>query len=241
MDLSGRIILIGRMVLDNMLLWAAGIFAIPIFLKNRRDKDVLTLSFFLITFIFLISLLDVYSHYFVQSTPPLCILASYSLNEFFKMIAELKIRIQSKYFLLGAIIILISGSIVLSARSYVYARTDYSSLEEQKLVAEYIKQHTSPDEYIFSSYPAYYFLSERQSPSKYIFLSLPILEVENVDFPEVLQTKKVRYAILTHVMINRRHHEKVSLIIDFIEAHYQIEKAFSFRKETVLIYRSIYW
>jgi hypothetical protein len=231
---------IRQLVLDNLLLWVTGFLAIPLFLKNRRDVDVLTLSFFLITFLGLISLLTPYKHYFVQATPPLCILASYFLNTFFKTTSELKFKIRNRYFLLGSIIILIGVSFFLSARSYAYARSNSPSLEEQKLVAEYIKQHTNPDEYIFSSYPAYYFLSERMCPSKYIFLAIATLEVEDVDFPEVLQEKNVKYVILTTKFTNKRHNEKVDLIIDYIEEHYQLEKTFSFR-ETTFIYRSSFW
>jgi len=231
---------IRQLVLDNILLWTTGFFAIPIFLKNRRDVDILTLSFFLVTFLALISFLTPYKHYFVQATPPLCILASYFLNGLLKTTSELKIKIIDRYFLLGSIIILLGISFFLSARSYAYARSNSPSLEEQKLVAEYIKQHTTPDEYIFSSYPGYYFLSDRKCPSKYIFLAIATLEVEDVDFPEVLQEKNVRYVILTTRFTSNRYNEKVDLIIEYIEIYYQIEKTFSFREET-FIYRSRFW
>ena len=141
---------------------------------------------------------------------------------------------------IGFACLIIGISFFLSARSYAYARSNSPSLEEQKLVAEYIKQHTTPDEYIVSSYPGYYFLSDRKSPSRYIFLAMATLEVEDVDFPDVLQEKNVRYVILTTSFTNRRYNEKVDLIIDYIETHYQIEKTFSFREET-FIYRSISW
>jgi len=238
--LLGRLNVIRQLVLDNILLWATGFFAIPFFLKNRRDVDVLTLSFFLVTFLALISFLTPYKHYFVQATPPLCILASYFLNTFFKTTSELKFKIIHRYFLLGSIIILIGLSFFLSARSYADARSNSPSLEDQKLVAEYIKQHTTPDEYIFSSYPAYYFLSDRACPSKYIFLAVTTLEVEDVDFPEVLREKNVRYVILTTQFTSKRDNEKVDLIIDYIEASYQLEKTFSFSEKT-FIYRARFW
>jgi 4-amino-4-deoxy-L-arabinose transferase-like glycosyltransferase len=239
--LWGRIGIIRYLILENIILWITGITAIPIFLKNRREVDIFILSFFSITFIALISFLTPYAHYFVQSTPPLCILAGYSLTKFFEIISESKIKVGKRYILLGAIVILTVNSLYLSSRSYIYARTNFASLEEQNLVAEYIKQRTSPDEYIFSSYPAYYFLAERQCPSKYIYLSLATLEVENVDFPDVLQVKKIRYVILTDAFFHYRYNEKIDAIIDYIETNYTIEKTFSFRKEIIFIFTSKSW
>ena len=98
--LLGRLNVIRQLFLDNLILWVTGISAIPIFLKNRRDVDILTLSFFLVTFLAFISFLTPYKHYFVQATPPLCILASYFLIAFFKSTFELKIKIINRYFLL---------------------------------------------------------------------------------------------------------------------------------------------
>jgi hypothetical protein len=240
--LLGRLNVVRQLVLDNILLWVAGFLAIPIFLKNRKDVDIFTLSFFLVTFLALISFLTPYKHYFVQATPPLCILASYFLIAFLKTTTttKLKFKIINRHILLVSIIVLIGISFFLSARSYASARSNSPSLEEQKLVAEYIKQHTDPDEYIFSSYPAYYFLSERTCPSKYIFLAIATLEVEDVDFPEVLQEKNVRYVILTTQFTSKRHNEKVDLIIDYIETYYQLEKTFSFKEKT-FIYSSRFW
>lgn len=237
-----RILIIGILVLDNIVLWTAGALVIPIFLKNRRDADILAVSFFLITSLFLISLSRPQNHEFVQAIPPLCILASYSLNEFFKIILRQKIKIVERHFLIGLIMLLIVGSILLSTRSYVYARADQASLEEQKLVANYIKQHTSQDESIFAVYPAYYFLSERKCPSRYILLDSVTLEFENVDFTEILQTKRVRYAILTNTFEEQSmSDENKAEILLYIETHYQIEKVFSFRRDTVFIYKSSFW
>jgi len=241
--LSLRILVIGILVRDNIILWTAGAFAIPLLLKNRRDVDILTLSFFLITALSLFFLLTPHPHYFVQATPALCILASYSLNEFFTVLLKTKVTFVNRYYiLLGLITTLIVSSIFLSTISYVSSGTDHPSLEEQRIVAEYIKQRTSQDEYIFSTLPVYYFLSDRNCPSKYIITSRTILEVLDVDIPDVLKTKEVRYAIITDGFIeNSITDQNKAEIFDFIKINYQIEKIFSFHGDVVVIYKSLSW
>jgi 4-amino-4-deoxy-L-arabinose transferase-like glycosyltransferase len=238
-----RFLVIGIIVKDNLLLWISGAFAIPLFLRNRRDVDILTLSFFLMTAISLFFLLTPHPHYFVQATPPLCILSSYSLIEFFRILTEQKVKLLGRYYLLlGLIISLLVSSILLSSISYVRSGTIHPTLEEQRIVAEYVKQRTSQDEYIFSTLPVYYFLSERTCPSKYIITSRTILEVLDTDIPDVLKTKEVRYAIITDGFIeNSKIDENKAEIFNFVEINYQIEKIFSFHGDIVVIYRSISW
>jgi hypothetical protein len=131
-----------------------------------------------------------------------------------------------------------------------------SELEGQNQVASYIIDHTNPDDKIFATHAAYYFLTGREGGYKFQHLSSVVVEFYGIgDLPEYLEMNKVQYLILDgnarNFILNELTYNwyyddevrgnEVIEIQQWIVQHYFVEKIFLIDQQEIQIYRSMKW
>lgn len=161
-------------------LWIASFFSlIAVLFKNRRRDNALVLMWVLFSFMGVCLGTRFWPHYFIQMIPSLSIAAAYGVNKLYN-------GILSREFLLRTLSVIGIG---ISLFSFGYGiKNDYKfylvytpdeisraiygddTFVNAKKVAAYIKERTSPSDYIYQNRweTEIYFLSQRRCPTRYI-------------------------------------------------------------------------
>jgi len=131
-----------------------------------------------------------------------------------------------------------------TANRYSFQDERRLTLEEQRIIAEYIIENTNQTEYVFAP-PGILFLAQRESPSKGFYFTLygaskgPLILISGEDAdPSVLKDQKVRYSVLNDDFFLRQSYSEVAM---YILRNYHLEKTFIFYGTSTYIYRATYW
>lgn len=162
----------GTLMLYSHLLWIAAVWmslhlvkpANVIARKDWRDRSIyLILAWFAMTWLSVITGGRFYGHYFVQLIAPAAILAAIKIDKWCANRSTQQV-----------IIISIVASILASApQRYIIDKYYHLAGEDNpksyRPIAEYIKAHTSPDDFVYAwgFAPCIYLFSERHSSSRF--------------------------------------------------------------------------
>jgi len=249
--------------LRNPLIWIIGGTGLILLCKFRKKWGVLIVSWFGMSFLLIVSLRTPWDHYYIQVIPPLCLSSSILLQELFSIqktvkLPILKIDILKIGTCLLLLVTILYGGITLYTNPRYSTRLSCfsSELEGQYQVASYIVSNTAPEEKIFATHAAYYFLTDREAGYKFAHLASTTIEAFGIsDLPQSLEINKVRYLVLdksartfifsklTYIKFygDEARANEVGVVWQWILEHYFIERIFHVGREEVQIYRSINW
>jgi len=248
--------------LRNPFIWIIGCVGLLFAYKSTKNWNFLITGWFILSLLAIMSLKTPWDHYYLQVVPPLCLSCSICLQELFST-QKIKInRLKVDIVKIGALLLFLA--IIIFAETSLYANPRYSSklslfssdLEGQNQVASYIIDHTNPEDKIFATHSAYYFLTGREGGYKFQHLSSVVVEFYGIgDLPEYLEMNEVQYLILDgnarNFILNELTYNwyyedeargnEVIEIQQWIIKHYFVEKTFWIDQQEIQIYRSTKW
>jgi hypothetical protein len=249
-------------LLRNPLIWIIGVLGLLFANKSKKDWNFLITGWFVLSLLAIMSLKTPWDHYYLQVVPPLCLSCSIFLQELFSTKTVKLNRLKVDIIKVGTCFLFLS--IIIYAETSLYTNPRYSTklsmfsseLEGQNQVASYIIDHTNPDDKIFATHAAYYFLTGREGGYKFQHLSSVVVEFYGIgDLPEYLEMNKVQYLILDgnarNFILNELTYNwyyddevrgnEVIEIQQWIVQHYFVEKIFLIDQQEIQIYRSMKW
>lgn len=167
-------------VLSTILLWVLGVLWIKrtsaVFAGSNEERS----SFPLFLVLWLISSIAatlvgkrMYSHYFIQILPPLCLIAALGAARYFTE----KSGLGAKYWRAAIVLLTVVPALVffgmtLSSENATNAWNDPQ--QDFRPAAEYIKAHTNPSDRIFvwGWFPPVYVYSERIPATRFVFTTM---------------------------------------------------------------------
>ncbi|MEX0683104.1 MAG: glycosyltransferase family 39 protein [Dehalococcoidia bacterium] len=188
-----RLVAIAKMPL--YLFWLAGPLAVFSYLgmarllRERSDQAYLLVGWVIVTFLGVLAAGRFSAHYYVMALPVLALIVPAGLS-----VLQRAGRIRRQV-LVSLAAVSIIPMVVLNAQAYLqptaaerheakYSYNDFSKWEtESAEFAEWLKQRTSPNDYIYNLgfQSELYFYSDRKSPTPYLFYHPFIAGQEHVD------------------------------------------------------------
>lgn len=136
-----------------------------------------------------------FEHYYIQCLPPLCFAGAWALHALSRQLLNARCGLAAR----GGVALLLVATIAWTGHVTLQARIRTQSVDPSKRAAEFVRDHTTPDEslFVWGYHPDAYLFADRRAASRYIYSSFVsgLIPWTNID-PD----KDTAYAIVPGAM-----------------------------------------